>query len=297
MPLEEASSVPLGPGALSYETATAYGKDCLIGTMSVDPLLSVSILPSRCWVAFLIPIAWSGDFTFNGQLASPYDVFFSSRRYGYTTVGQKRNNIHLGFRTTTLVEAIAAHRGVGQEDVVLDDFRLPLKPQEGKRVQRLAMEAIIDSRFFHADHQTLALPPDRERDFISAFAGLISGRVLGVEAEYTPSLRSLEIVRLAEEAWGQKTTTASIAEMCQASGVSERWLRKSFHDVFGISPNQYIKNRRLNDARNLLLDEECKPRSVKEVALSLGFWGSGRFAQEYRALFDELPSTTFARNQ
>jgi AraC-like DNA-binding protein len=67
-------------------------------------------------------------------------------------------------------------------------------------------------------------------------------------------------------------------------------------DVYGVSPAQFILNKRLSKARERFLDVECcPPRSVKDVALSLGFDGAGRFAQYYKRAFGELPGETFRR--
>jgi len=86
----------------------------------------------------------------------------------------------------------------------------------------------------------------------------------------------------------------SLADLCAAAGVSQRWLHKCFVDVIGVSPHRCIKAARLSRARTALLAPEDRPLRIKSLALSLGYRLSGRFAADYRALFGENPSETFA---
>lgn len=83
--------------------------------------------------------------------------------------------------------------------------------------------------------------------------------------------------------------------ICRHTGVSERTLETAFRQVTGMNPRQFIRTRRLNVAREKLLAARASGMSVKEVALTSGFWHLGHFAREYFAHFGELPSTTLAR--
>jgi AraC family ethanolamine operon transcriptional activator len=106
---------------------------------------------------------------------------------------------------------------------------------------------------------------------------------------------ALRVVETALEPFNDSQTTPTVADLCAASGVGVTWLHQCFHDIYGISPAQFILNKRLSVARERFLDFDCPPRSVKDVALSLGFVGPGRFAQYYRRAFGELPGETFRR--
>jgi AraC-like DNA-binding protein len=87
-----------------------------------------------------------------------------------------------------------------------------------------------------------------------------------------------------------------IAELCAATGVSERTLRKVCHEVYGVSPMRYLRIVRLNQARRALMEESDSPQRVTQAGLRFGFYDLGRFASEYRALFGELPSRTRRRS-
>lgn len=86
----------------------------------------------------------------------------------------------------------------------------------------------------------------------------------------------------------------SVADLCAATGVSERSLQYAFRDYIGMSPVTYLRLCRLNRARAALLEADPQASSVTEIAMHFGFEHLGRFAGDYRRLFDETPSATLA---
>lgn len=84
-------------------------------------------------------------------------------------------------------------------------------------------------------------------------------------------------------------------ELCNALGVSARRLHYAFAATVGLSPHAYLKARRLALARRALLRPDAiGPHRVKTVAMMHGFMHFGHFAQDYRKMFGESPSATFA---
>ena len=86
-----------------------------------------------------------------------------------------------------------------------------------------------------------------------------------------------------------------LADLCAATGASERTLQQVFLEFYGVSPLRYLKLRRLNLARQCLRDGTPGDTRVTDVALECGFWELGRFATDYKALFGESPSHTLQR--
>lgn len=86
------------------------------------------------------------------------------------------------------------------------------------------------------------------------------------------------------------------ADLTEFLGISERSLRRLFHEVFGTSPAHYLRVRRFHQARRALKDPR-QAASVTGISTSLGFFDLGRFASDYRELFGELPSQTLARRR
>lgn len=81
-------------------------------------------------------------------------------------------------------------------------------------------------------------------------------------------------------------------ELAAALAVSPRKLHQVFVSACGLSPQVYLKRRRLMLVHRALCSGAHDARLVKSVALSHGFWHLGNFAREYRELFGEKPSST-----
>lgn len=88
-----------------------------------------------------------------------------------------------------------------------------------------------------------------------------------------------------------------LAELCAVSGLSRRGLEYLFADQFGVRTQAFLHQSRMHGVRRELLASEPRHGLVKKVALNWGFWHLGRFAADYRALFDENPSATLARRR
>lgn len=77
-------------------------------------------------------------------------------------------------------------------------------------------------------------------------------------------------------------------QLAQLAGVSMRSLYAGFREYCGISPLQYLRNLRLDGARQTLLAEPDS--NVTSVAMRWGFSHMGRFSIEYKQRFGESPS-------
>ena len=84
----------------------------------------------------------------------------------------------------------------------------------------------------------------------------------------------------------------SIADICDEVGVTRRTLQNATQEVFGISPQHYLKAIRLNALRRALKLRDPRRESIGDVAARWGFWHLSQLAQDYRKLFGELPSQT-----
>jgi len=87
-----------------------------------------------------------------------------------------------------------------------------------------------------------------------------------------------------------------IPELCGAIRVAERTLRMCCSDVLAMSPNYYIRLRRLNLVHVALRDADPTTAKVSELAARFGFSELGRFAAYYRTIFGETPSATLWRH-
>ena len=86
-----------------------------------------------------------------------------------------------------------------------------------------------------------------------------------------------------------------IPELCVEIGASARTLRVCCQEQLGMSPKRYLLVRRMHMARQALRESSPRETTVTEIATRFGFWQFGRFAGEYKTLFEETPSATLAR--
>lgn len=86
----------------------------------------------------------------------------------------------------------------------------------------------------------------------------------------------------------------TIGEVARQVGVSARTLSDGFQRFRGISPRDFLRDRRLEGLRKSLL--AARPGdTVTSVAGAWGYVNFGAMAGHYRARFGELPSATLAR--
>jgi AraC-like DNA-binding protein len=86
-----------------------------------------------------------------------------------------------------------------------------------------------------------------------------------------------------------------LADICAATGASERTLRICCHEQLGMGPLRYLWLRRMHLARRALIRAQPTTATVTGVATEYGFWELGRFSVQYRALFGESPSASLRR--
>ncbi|MFD2500703.1 helix-turn-helix domain-containing protein [Rhizorhabdus histidinilytica] len=85
----------------------------------------------------------------------------------------------------------------------------------------------------------------------------------------------------------------SLSDIAAAAGVPARTLLDSFKHFRQTSPIRYLKDVRLDNARERLRQRGAD--TIAQVALDAGFAHLGRFAADYSKRFGELPSDTQRR--
>lgn len=86
----------------------------------------------------------------------------------------------------------------------------------------------------------------------------------------------------------------NLSDLEELSGISARVLQQEFRKRTGYSPLQWLREQRLEKARQLLSAPNQTTR-VSQVALVCGFDSFSDFASRYRLRFGELPSETLRR--
>ena len=86
----------------------------------------------------------------------------------------------------------------------------------------------------------------------------------------------------------------SIDELARAGGMNKRSLQRAFQVRFEMSPMEFLRRRRLEEA-HAMLASGASGTTVTAVALRVGFGHMGRFARDYHAQYGEKPSETLGR--
>ncbi|QKZ04833.1 AraC family transcriptional regulator [Pseudomonas eucalypticola] len=85
--------------------------------------------------------------------------------------------------------------------------------------------------------------------------------------------------------------------LARLAQVSPRTLYGLFARHACTSPVDYVRQRRLARVHACLADPTCTVRSVSQLALDYGFMHLGRFAEQYRQRFGQLPSETLGQRR
>jgi len=294
LPVQESESVQTGTGKGMYRSQRICGRDLVLMSYSFAPKMVVHTVPQRDWAILLMSLKPQSDLAFNGRATRPFDLFLSAGCDGYMTTGKDRHNLAIGIRKSRLVSACAAVAGVGEEDVVLSDGVLQREQVLGQRLHRTLIGDTAQPGEEPLAEGQFAMTEAIENDLISLLAARLAPTVRRGPVVSAFRINALRVVRAATAA-SKELPAASLADLCQAVGVSQRWLHKCFLDVLGVSPYRYLRLARLSRAHDLLLKPDAEPALVKTISLSLGYRLSGRFAAEYRSVYGENPSDTLGR--
>jgi transcriptional regulator GlxA family with amidase domain len=88
------------------------------------------------------------------------------------------------------------------------------------------------------------------------------------------------------------TESLRVEELAQLANMSPSSFHRAFHAVTAMSPIQYQKNIRLQEARLKLL---ASPGDVAATAYAVGYESPSQFSREYRRQFGAPPSQDIAR--
>jgi len=290
LPLEESESVQLGPGGAEYVSRRVLGRDVVLMAYNVAPELRVHSVPHEDWLILFMAMNPRAAFVINGRETRPWELTLAAGRDGYMTAGKDRRNLAVAVRKRRMAQACAALAGIGPEDVHLQDCVLLPEQDPDWRLRRALISAARPTGRASSPGE-FPMPTAVENDLVSLLAAQLLPALRSVPDASPFRLDALRVVRAAT-ALTKTDPAPSLAEMCAAAGVSQRWLHKCFADVLGIPPYRYVRLARLSKARERLLASDGDLRLVKTLSLSLGYRLSGRFAAEYRSVFGENPSAT-----
>jgi AraC-like DNA-binding protein len=249
------------------------------------PSVSGTVL-DPAYVAFILPVWGAREFVINGMTARPSVMHLACCENTFHVRGGSRMTLAVTLPRCRFIETVAALRGVGPEDVVLDDRPLELDRSWASLLHR-RLTALV----------RIGATPDLANDVFGVITDTYLRARRDASAEGRSFRRAQKIVSVAEERFAAAGgDPVSLADLCSAARVGKTTLYKAFENVVGRPPLEYFKKRRLTNVRSELLNSAPARGAVKRAALDAGLTELGRFAVEYRAMFGESPSVTLARN-
>ena len=136
------------------------------------------------------------------------------------------------------------------------------------------------------------------------YGELILGAILALPHNHSSRLhtedtaiRVPQVVRQAEEyIRSHYREPVSISDLTSQCGCSRKVLFSSFKSSRDYTPMEFLREQRLQAVRRKFSESESQPKTVSEIAYECGFTHLGRFSEQYRQRFGELPSETFKKD-
>lgn len=176
------------------------------------------------------------------------------------------------------------------------DFPAPLKVAASRAMSIVTLDDGLQ------DALTRLIRLVVEPHLISLIAPLIHQEIIVrlLNGEHGPTLRHLVALgspsqRIAKLiAWLKLHFTDAVAmdDLAVKAHMSPSTFRQHFRTVAGMSPLQYLKCLRLQEARLLMLNEDL---DASGAAVRVGYESASQFSREYRRLFGEPPRRDIKR--
>jgi AraC-like DNA-binding protein len=202
--------------------------------------------------------------------------------------------------------AISFHRDrLERAFTAFDPARRPAGPGESQvlvprrdafDVLRRQLAAVLAS--VRADPSLLEVADARrgiEESLLSALGTAVGTASQSSAPGYGAAARTRVTKRVEAYLSSNPSEAIYLADLCAVAGIGERALRYIFEERYGMSPVRYLKVRRLHRVRRALRRAEPERNTVSSIARRFGIWHLGRFASEYKALFDESPLETLKK--
>ncbi len=198
-------------------------------------------------------------------------------------------------RQAVWIPAGLAHRSSFEGARTVSVFFDPVAVRDtGGRVRILPVEPILREMVIYSARWPIGRPAgDQVSDsYFDALAGLVL-ELFGHERPFYLPTSTDPLVSAAMRHTDGHLDSVSLDEVCRATAVSERTLRRRFHAATGMTWRQYLLHSRLLHAMSLLTRRE---QTVLAVATAVGFDSASAFSRAFLAYSGQTP-TAFRRER
>ena len=157
-----------------------------------------------------------------------------------------------------------------------------------RRLLAIFSEAFVDDEGGTLQHDEGAF----EQFVLHEMIRLISSPDCNLRQRNGSSTQSFIVEKCHHLTMSESVKVPSVMELCQQLQVSRRTVQNSFRSVTGTTPLNYLRSVRLNGVRRTLMATHPSKLLIGDAAARWGFFHMSHFAEDYLALFGELPSHT-----
>jgi AraC-like DNA-binding protein len=215
---------------------------------------------------------------------------------GHTTyhLGTRYRGLQLLVRSAETLGTLGALLGFTPKEPLRFEPQLSLANGAGAALERAVAFVVHEAG---EDDGLLSSPLASSRFGEAVLAKLLVGhahnyseRLARIDRASDP--RSVHVA--AEYLEANMTEPIRMVDLAAVARVSVRALQIAFQKYRGCTPMEFVRERRLERARERLLAGGARA-SIAEIARECGFAHVGRFSARYRMRFGELPGETRAR--
>jgi len=298
LPYRQYQMVQLGCGSFQSQFLAVRVGDLSFTQVSAYPSLQ-TIGPKQGGAAHLaFAIVWAaqeGQFCSHGQPLNPQtDLYgFDMQREAHLVTPPEGMMTNM-FVPKPLFQACASQlQRYDLDDRFLATNHATLLPDRMGQIK-----AYLRQLFWLAQHQPDWLQQPHISELVAHDFVPLLVRSIPMKGTDKPALKPFRraqlIERAEQEMVGSLEQPLTLKELAQRLRTSSSALSYGFQDLFGLSPMRYLKVRRLNAVRRHLKASNPDQTRVSILANRFGFWNTGHFARDYKAMFGELPSQTLA---
>ena len=297
MPVKEADVVQLAPGQMNFRTIEIWGRDAFVLKIASNAHASFTARPHTGWIGLLIPVSWTGEFRTNGYRHAPNQACYLDGTHDYTVACQESVRILIGVRQSLMNDVLAKISGTVDMDFLsgsrIFDNCAACAVELEEMISLLRTGAKIDADTFEG----MNLSGGQERTVIEKIAHLLLEKMEKPTPAWLGQIEDYHITTTIRDAIKTRPLSEHVHldDLYKIAGVGKNRLHQSFVNVYGAPPVRYLNMRRLWRTRQFLLDPKNADCKIGDVASEFGYPSSGRFANIYKATFDELPSDTVNR--
>jgi AraC-like DNA-binding protein len=143
---------------------------------------------------------------------------------------------------------------------------------------------------------TIQLRAAYDEILLHGLARLLAPVLLDGRSNQLPDPGPAHVSRACEMIRARAMDPIRVAEIASELGVTARCLQLGFRRHLGTTPNQFLRDCRL-DLAHRMLSSATSGQTTTSIAYDCGFGHLGEFAQIYRSRYGESPSETLRRSR